>query len=412
MLTCEKNRTMGNRTFCAHPMRLSDFRALPTGGNSFRILLLDAKGLALLYDIQEQLRRLAPTGGNGRRSLWIEAVRGDPDEWADYDALRANGEVDGPDDYLALWLDECPDPVAWFEVSVFCSRDRHSLLVSDGENAFWHFSNAGSSPDAETEVRLDVSDFLRPLSRAVGRLVDRICRAPDAYARYMARHFPYSKRYGTIVRKELWRICPEFIPALSDEEVRTLSEVAGAGNPLPEGLPAMTLSAYRRAWMLAASALALPEADEIDVGDTLPAVDGGEEAFLAWADSHSWDHGFDLVYGRLSLRPVRREDGRWHYAVVFPYENSLEDAVHVFHTLRTAGFPVRLQGLDTILEILSGEDRIEIRPGWALSCLGAPEMTLPQPFDAESREQVGRLIAAADWVPLPEVRPDPLQGLF
>ena len=78
--------------------------------------------------------------------------------------------------------------------------------------------------------------------------------------------------------------------------------------------------------------------------------------------------------------------------------------------MAAAGYPVRIHGLDAIFDLLSGEDRVEIRPGWTRSCLGMPEISLQRPFDADSEAAVRALIAAADWYPLPEVGPDPFRS--
>ena len=102
-----------------------------------------------MYDIQEQLRRLAPSGGDDRRSLWLEALRGEPEEWADYQTLLDDGEVSDEDDYLALWQMECPDEIAWYEVSVSCFRVGWSY--SDCHQILAHLSNCCRITDGFTE---------------------------------------------------------------------------------------------------------------------------------------------------------------------------------------------------------------------------------------------------------------------
>lgn len=391
-----------DRTFCRHPLHLSDFRGLPGGGND-SLFLLDRPGAELLYDIQEHLRRLAPMGPDGRRSIWVEALRGDPDEWEDYDRLRSLGEVSDPEDYLALWKTECPDPVAWYEISVSCCRDRHCLLVSDGEEAVWQFvDRADPGPDPLTEP-LDLAYFLRPLARYVGRVVQAICRHPARYNRYVERHLPHFKRYGSIARKDLFRILPESRPDLTDGEVGFLARMGESGRPA--GWAGMSVPVFLGALQVAREAVSGPVSD----GTCLCGSPAAEVPFLSWAEEQDRRHGFDLIYARLSLRPVCGDDGRWVFVVVFSYEAYLEDAVHAAAALSAAGYPVWIQGLEAIFDWLSGEDRVEIQPGWAYSCVGAPEMALHRPYDAESEAQLQALVRAVDWYPLPEVVPDPFQ---
>ena len=409
----QETKGMGkNRTFCRTFLRVADFRRLPGGGRSAGPILPDAEGLALMYDIQEQLRRLAPSGGDDRRSLWLEALRGEPEEWADYQTLLDDGEVSDEDDYLALWQMECPDEIAWYEVSVSCFRDRHFLLVSDGEGAEWMFVNREDPEGSFPSMRCDVSGFLRALKDSVSRLVGRICRDPAAYNRYLERRLSHFKRYGSILRRDLFRILPESRPALAEEDVAFLSRLAQEAENPPEGLPVMTLALYRDAWEAAMAAVTGPSPHLSDEQCPVPGSlqQDSEVAFQAWMDRQGRDHCFDLIYARLSLMPVRGEDGCWTFVLVFSFEDYLQEAVYAARAVAAAGYPVRIHGLDAIFDLLSGEDRVEIRPGWTRSCLGMPEISLQRPFDADSEAAVRALIAAADWYPLPEVGPDPFRS--
>ena len=264
---------------------MADFRRLPGGGRPAGLILPDAEGLGLLYDIQEQMRRLAPSGGDDRRSLWIEALRGEPEEWADYQMLLDDGEVSDEDDYLALWQMECPDEIAWYEVSVSCFRDRHFLIVSDGEGTEWMFANRDDPDGAWPEMRWDVTEFLQALKDSVTRLVGRICRAPASYNRYLERNLSPFKRRGSILRRDLFRILPETRPCLSESDMDFLSRLA-EDETLPDDMPSMTLALYRRAWNAAQASIIGPEADLSDlmcpVPDTLPL--DSEDAFLQWTE--------------------------------------------------------------------------------------------------------------------------------
>ena len=389
---------------------MADFRRLPGGGCYGGPILPDAEGLSLLFDIQEQMRRLAPSGGDDRRSLWLEALRGEPEEWADYQELLADGDVSGEEDYLALWQMECPDEVAWYEVSVSCFRDRHFLTVSDGEGSEWMFANRDDPEGVWPEMRFDVTAFLQALKEIVTRLVGRICRAPASYNRYVERNLSPFKRYGSILRKDLFRILPDTRPDLTEADIEFLSRLAREAEAPPEGLPAMTPEIYREAWEAAQMAIMGPAADLSDspVMDTIPPA--GEAEFMLRMGDRKDDHCFDLIYARLTLLPVRDDGGRWTFVVSFSFDDYLEDAVLAARAVASRGFPVRIHGLDAIFDLLSGEDRVEIRPGWTRSCLRMPEISLRRPCDADSEATVQALIAAAEWYPLPEVRPNPFRS--
>lgn len=404
----KKTKGMGKkRTFCKTDLRVADFRRLPGDGLSAGPILPDAEGMVLLYDIQEQLRRLEPAGVDDRRSLWIEALRGEPVEWAGFQTLLDEGEVSDEEDYLALWQMECPDEIAWYEVSVSIFRDRHFLRVSDGEGAEWLFANRDDAGGLSPEMRCDVTDFLLALKDTVTRVVGIICQDPSSYGRYLERRLSYFKRFGSILRGDLFRILPETRPDLSDADLAFLSRLAREEEAPPEGMPCMSLALYRDAWNAAHAAVVGPDADLSDmmcpVPDDLPS--DGEDTFFRWMDAHVRDHCFDLVYARLFLEPVRDDGGRWTFLVNFSFEDYLEDAVHAAEAVAELGYPVRIHGLDAIFDFLSGEERVEIRPGWTRSCLGMPEISLQRPYDVESEAAVQAIIDAADWYPLPAVYP-------
>jgi hypothetical protein len=143
------------------------------------------------------------------------------------------------------------------------------------------------------------------------------------------------------------------------------------------------------------------------VTDTIPPAD---EAEFMRRMGRKYDHCFDLIYARLTLLPVRDDGGRWTFVVCFSFDDYLEDAVLAARAVSALGFPVRIHGLDAIFALLSGEDRVEIRPGWTRSCLRMPEISIRRPCDADSEATVQALIAAAEWYPLPEVRPNPFRA--
>lgn len=77
------------RTFCGQPLRQCDLQLLSQAGiPDSRTILMDKESTAKMLRISEIMKELAPMYTDDTRLLWIEVVRGTPEEWCSFEEAR------------------------------------------------------------------------------------------------------------------------------------------------------------------------------------------------------------------------------------------------------------------------------------------------------------------------------------
>lgn len=90
-------------------IKLIDLWQLPRK-EVFQSSVVDDKSLEILMRIEQMMQRLAVMGDDEQRSLWIEVLRGAPEEWRDYEEVKENEEVNSYEEYLSYWREMCTAP--------------------------------------------------------------------------------------------------------------------------------------------------------------------------------------------------------------------------------------------------------------------------------------------------------------
>lgn len=310
-------------TFCGRPLLIREVERLFLESRPGKGIILDGTPLRKMFFISEMMKRLAPMYTDDRRLLWIEAVRGTPEEWLPFE--RAREEYEGirtRDDYLRVWREENPDEKQWFEVVTGYYKDIHHLTVSNGTWRRCSFSNRSIASNGGTAPCHDCGDALDRLGDYIRGVIDRIEEDPDAYNAYLEANLPLSKRTGTISGRDYRRITGADQWADMPEGAEAfLERMAGRGDgaPLLEG--PMTLRRYAGLWALALAGARGHEEREVD--DPLEAFSmsskgygieesydlDSEEEYLRWAGENRPYHCHDIIYARVHLVPGQTERG-------------------------------------------------------------------------------------------------------
>ena len=91
--------------------------------------------------IEELLSRLQPMGDDNVRYLWFRVAPGKPEDWGDYEQMKACGDVQDYDDYLKLWKEYVNEDTLWYRISVGYVNDFHYMLI-DSDHNLWDIRSA------------------------------------------------------------------------------------------------------------------------------------------------------------------------------------------------------------------------------------------------------------------------------
>ena len=203
----------------------------------------DETSYAAIDRIFSLLHRLEPGPENTSWELWLRAERGTIEDFGSFEELREDGQVENVEEFETWWHSEFPEEAAWFHFAAGEDQEigyraiflghRHVLEV-DGRR--------------ERSFPNDISKFTAWLEEAVRDAVQMV--ETGSYQGLVERELPIWHRTGTILRRDLWRVFPqwkeEFFQDFSQQEMEEFLTSA-VGYPLEKNkrLPSMTgLSGY------------------------------------------------------------------------------------------------------------------------------------------------------------------------
>jgi len=278
-----------------------------------------------------------------------------------------------------LWRMEYPDAVQWWRLQVVQCREELWFFVGKRVHFGADFGDASFQriDPANEDTRRLVLWLLNAIEEEVGRFL----ADPAKYNLEFRRALPLTKRYGRIVRRDLWRasnhadeIEREFASVDIDrfrELVLNLDEKAV--------VPEMSLSAFLNYCRICYKANNYPAlrpsmtpmemyiamADGRDDG-LLQLPPDDPSAFRQWYHHHPrYGHPFEICRGgnstHISLSPGTLEDGWQLWLAGFSRPRVVETA-RMALALRQAGVPFVLSHKEEMLRMLAGEDFVGIVP--------------------------------------------------
>ena len=188
----------------------------------------DETSYAAIDRIFSLLHRLEPGPENTSWELWLRAERGTIEDFGSFEELRADGQVESFEEFETWWHSEFPEEAAWFHFAAGEDQEigyraiflghRHVLEV-DGRR--------------ERSFPNDISKFTAWLEEAVRDAVQMV--ETGSYQGLVERELPIWHRTGTILRRDLWRVFPqwkeEFFQDFSQQEMEEFLTSA-VGYPL------------------------------------------------------------------------------------------------------------------------------------------------------------------------------------
>ena len=352
----------------------NDIHSIPTSRMVSNGIIVNDKTVAEMRRIEESLSRLQPMGDDNVRYLWFRVVPGKPEDWGDYEEMKACGDVQDYDDYLKLWKEYVNEDTLWYHISVGYVNDFHYMLISDGDHNLWDIRSARYVHDNgdSSNFREDYSEVMAKIRMAIDQCVDEILRdGVKNYMEFVEANLPYQKRTGIISRRRLNEILGEsWMDAFNRPKLIEVLE----SNSQPTEYDRMTLRTYMDMWAKCYLAV-YPEKDKEKSPEELfewysskgcEAVKFNldcEEAFIQWKAENSSYHCLDVVYARVHLW-VRKDktSGKWHFIIDTSSYWNLDEYLTIVEKLYDDGIILEYGNLDKILPILKETDLVEITP--------------------------------------------------
>lgn len=360
---------------------------------------------------------LAPLEKNQEaKVLWIAVPRGTIEDYDSFEDLKSYGEVETYEEYEALWHEDYPEPLAWYELIVSESFNRDGELfhrsISFGDriivNAVFDMGLAehgGYSEDAAVTL---IGLLITAAEDAIRKLEN------GTYYDELNALLPYRFKTGVIKRSALWEKDPEWkenaMDGLDDETINAFKELmaSGANDADRIGrLETMTANDFFRACSIGYIACGydcgdLPLVDQYDKyadgrdegltgrGYGLnegPGIDFDDPA--AWEQwyfdrsrggGHPWEvirggnsthvdlfvrHDrrsldYKVRTGELTAEEAAKRPCGFYFAIAGKHRQ--REAVSFYVALSRAGLPVILHDADEILARFEGTDYVGIVP--------------------------------------------------
>lgn len=407
------------KTFCKNPLLISEFSHLPTSSN-LEIAIVDDKSLEVIIRIEKLLSVFEPMGFDELRYVYIEAIKGNIEDWCSYDEYRKryNGSIKERE---KEWKSHYPDSKEWYQVGVRRYRELVFLFISRryrGDVVIGNTKDGYTPREQVDSYRYDLFSFLTKLEAYLIAIVESIRKDPEGYIRYLEDNYPYRMRTGKISVKDWCRITKETLLVLDDESYKIIKELS-ARNP-ESAYMKLTLREYMRIWKIAYTSLpehrhlkdsSLEEVFKHSSKGDLRQIRGydwdSEADFQKWGEANSPYHCYDVCYARIHL--FAQSDGGSHYLeLAAHYEGWIENLICIAVALHKAGVRFVLRYADELLSLHHQDGNIVIRPGYhyGRSVIGNPDRYIPEVGrDGISQKQVDELISSVLWDRFQEVKP-------
>lgn len=330
------------------------------------------------------LQQLELTSGKTTWELWLCAERGTIQDYAksygSYEENLEDGIVENYEEYKALWMNEYPDPLEWFnfvavgdpttEYRAIFLRHRQILEVDEEKKN----SNENTYPE-------DISEFTCWLLDSVNLTILAI--KEGLYNKSVEKLLPYKHRVGTIKRSALWDIYPEdkkeYYKNLSEDEIKEfLLSATDDPNTLTALLTEITANDFYRFCSLGYQAI------QYDIEGLSPKeqyyrfADGRDEGLKnidpdSPADFDDWyrnrpqgGHPWEVCRGgnstHISLYIRDTKDYEYYLIVGGPSLWRSAEAIKFYLALHHAQLPVLFNKASLIKDRLRGEEKVGIVP--------------------------------------------------
>ena len=390
-------------------------------GNAFAY---DEKTYEIIDCLFEVLEKIKPEVSYGRKiwNLWLRAERGPIEAYGDYQEMKEYEEVDTYEDYEDLWQELYPEEVSWYSFMAIVDPDINYRTIF-----MCHKQVIEVDQRKERGYPHDIAPFAQWMLDGVQACLEEL--KAGTYNQKIENELPAIHRTGTIPRRALWDIFPDwrkdFFEGFSREELEKFQKYVEEKDPedrnLIGRLKELTANAFYqfcamgyRANNYSGGELSPKDwyyrhADGRDEGLREIAPDS-PEAFARWYHDrdrggvHPWEvcRGGNSTHVRLQ---VCADDDGYYLLLAGSAWTRCVETIRFYLTLREAGLPVVLHEGRGLLARMLEEDKIGIVPNgiWPTYCEGLfPGEAILDLINLPDEKQ-DEVVKYCSWYPEPTV---------
>ena len=337
----------------------------------------DDKSMRNIDEIFKLVEQIKPTRDDEDvRDLWLVADRGTIDDFGNYDEFYEDGAVESREEFEEQWHSYYPTEKVWYTLCTVERKDSGFRAIFLNHKLVIEIDPRRTKVTFEEDASELTDWLLEQVKNSIAEL-----RAGTYNERIQAT-IPCSQRTGTILRKDLWDIFPEwrtdFFEDLTKSEIdRFVSLVSEQYSGEVERMEHLTVNGFFELCALGYKAnnyegteLTPREqyylhADGRD--DGLGEIDAdSEEAFIDWLNiKHKIGHPWEVCRGgnstHISLYVWHKDNGFELYLAGSATTRTIE-TVKFYLALRNKGIPVYLRDGQILATRLLETERIGVVP--------------------------------------------------
>ena len=375
----------------------------------------------MLPELFSEVRKISAYYPNGVRKIFYRVDRGEIDNWMDFEDAVADGIVENQAEFEKLWKEEYPTEKIWFQFSFYENDDYKSISINN-RTVIQDMKNREDSP-----FGVDATPLIRWLIGMVKSCINEIDHGE--YNHVIAKDLPPGFKYGTITRKNLWKVCPQekvdYFKNFSDSEVQEFQNLMAKTNEdlTPNHyLQKITVQDFLYCCQLGYRANQYSMADELSSRELykkyadgrdcglLEIHENSPEAFEDWLANHErGGHPWEICRGgnstHISLYVCKSDQGFYFSVDGYSWTRSVE-SIKFYLAIRKAGFPIVIRCGKQLADRLTGTDEIGIVPdgvfpGYCEAYFSDKRIIDFVNLPLENREMWSKY---CEWVPEPELR--------
>lgn len=333
------------------------------------------KTYQLIDEIFEELKQIAPINEYGTKTLWLHTDRGTIEDYGSFQEAREYDDVQTYEQFQQNWLAEYPNEEYWYHFSAAEDPATGYKTIFVGRRFIFEVD-----PSKERSFPYDASEFAEWLLDQVKDCIAQV--KAGTYMQFVDQHLPPEHRAGTLMRRDLWGILPEYkdsdLGDITIEEIQKFLEYAREGTTPRVFYPIFTANEFYRCcalgyranlysgWELTPKKQYYKHADGRDNG--LKDVEPDDpEAFRTWITDRSrlGGHPWEVCRGgnstHIDLFVHYSEDGYWLTLAGNSISRYIE-TIRFYIALRNAGYAVELCDMESLAKRLKGTEKIGIVP--------------------------------------------------
>lgn len=335
---------------------------------------------AVIDEIFAQMQRISPFSENGARELWLTAPRGTIEDFGNYEDWLDWEMTENYEDFKQTWLDYFPTETVWYHLQTHEDPDIHYHMVMINNQ---HVLEVDPRKQRVESEALDILPFVEWILESVKGCIREI--EADAYNNRIEQGVPPRLRTGTIVRRDLWTVFPEwrekFLADISPEEISEFIHVASQQDDCPDytakgGRPTFTSGEFFKLCALGYAANHYEGTELSPVEQYKKYADGRDdglteidpdstEAFVDWLDIFGIGHPWEVCRGGNSTHVdcgVYKNDNGFFLFVAGSSEGRTVEAVKFYLAIHHAGYPVYIDDVKQLIERFQETEKIGIVP--------------------------------------------------